>query len=400
MIRGSGLVLLLALPLTPAPAPTLDLAVNTTDDAVDAALDGVCADAAGTCPLRGAIQEANASLEDDTITLPAGVYLLKLVGANEDLGATGDLDVTGNVTVNGAGADATVIQGKKDRVVNVQPGVQLVLRDVTITKGKIGKKGETGDASSGGGIRNDGSLVLERVVVTRNKAADDGGGITNLGNLTLLDVTLSRNKAGDDAGAFDNDGGQIVLENVTVWKNKAKDEAGGFESEGVGIVTGTNVTISANKARDTGGANVEQGGLLVLTNVTVTGNKAKEGGGGLNNEGDAGSALELTNGILDKNKKVNCEGTIESLGGNVESGTSCGFAPPDDLGGVADMGLEPLADNGGPTETHAIGPDSPAVDFGQDTACPPTDQRDLPRFDAPAVQGSICDSGAFEFQGP
>jgi hypothetical protein len=144
---------------------------------------------------------------------------------------------------------------------------------------------------------------------------------------------------------------------------------------------------------------VEQGGLLALTNATVTGNKAKEGGGGVNNED--GSTVELRNSILDRNKKLNCGGAITSVGGgNLESGSSCGFAGPADLGGVADMGLEKLADNGGPTPTHALETGSPAVDFANDLACPANDQRGLPRFDDPAVQGSVCDAGAYERQGP
>jgi hypothetical protein len=382
------------------PAAALDLAVDTTDDAVDAVIDGACASAAGACTLRAAIQEANASLEDDTIALPAGSYVLKVVGAGESLAATGDLDVTaGNVTLTGAGTSETVIRGKKDRVLEIHPGAQALVRNLTITKGKVGAKGDVGNDVSGGGIRNDGTLQLENVVVAKNKAADDAGGITNLGDLTLIDVTLSRNKAGDDAGGFDNDAGLVTLQNVTILKNKAKDEAGGFEAEEAGTVMGTNVTLSGNKAREAGGANVEQGGVLALTHATVTGNKSKEGGGGVNNED--GSTFEITNTVLAKNKKTNCAGGITSAGGgNVEDGTSCGFAGPGDLGGVADMGLAKIADNGGPTQTHALEAGSPAIDFASDLACPPSDQRGLGRFDDPAVAGSVCDSGAFERQAP
>lgn len=383
----------------PAPrAAALDLVVNETEDAVDAVIDETCADSEGRCTLRAAVQEANASVGPDSLTLPAGVYTLKRVGAGEDLAASGDLDVTGTMTLGGAGAAATVIQGKKDRVFHILPGAQVEIRDVTLTKGKAGGKGVTGNDASGGGVRNDGNLVLERVVVSKNKADDDAGGITNQDTLVLIDVTLTGNKAADDAGGFDNDGGTVTLRGVTLSKNKAKDEAGGFESEEAGTVDGENVTVSGNKAHETGGVNVEQGGAITLVNLTATGNKAKEGGGGVSNED--GSTLELSNSIVAGNKKQNCAGTIASLGGNVEAGTSCSFTGPGDQGGVADAGLEKLADNGGPTATHALAAGSPAIDAGDDATCPLLDQRGLGRFDDPAVDGTLCDAGAFERQGP
>jgi len=53
--------------------------------------------------------------------------------------------------------------------------------------------------------------------------------------------------------------------------------------------------------------------------------------------------------------------------------------------------LGPLADNGGPNKTMALQPGSPAIDAGNNTTCPGTDQRGILR-----PQGSICDIGAFE----
>ena len=59
--------------------------------------------------------------------------------------------------------------------------------------------------------------------------------------------------------------------------------------------------------------------------------------------------------------------------------------------GTLDPLLGPLADNGGPTPTMALLPGSPAIDAGDDSACPPTDQRGVAR-----PQGLACDIGAFE----
>src|SRR2546422_522407 len=68
--------------------------------------DGTCDT---DCSLREAISAANAAAGSDTITLPAGTYTLTIAGANEFANASGDLNSTGDLTINGAGADVTVI---------------------------------------------------------------------------------------------------------------------------------------------------------------------------------------------------------------------------------------------------------------------------------------------------
>jgi hypothetical protein len=69
---------------------------------------------------------------------------------------------------------------------------------------------------------------------------------------------------------------------------------------------------------------------------------------------------------------------------------------------TADPLLGPLADNGGPTQTMALGAGSPAIDAGSAFGLA-TDQRGQPRpfvFAALAHPGDGSDIGAFELQGP
>jgi hypothetical protein len=75
---------------------------------------------------------------------------------------------------------------------------------------------------------------------------------------------------------------------------------------------------------------------------------------------------------------------------NVLTDATC-FAGASDLV-VADAGLGPLADNGGPTLTHALLAGSPAIDAADDGICPATDQRGVTR-----PQGAACDVGAYEY---
>ena len=91
--------------------------VNTTADELNADSD---------CSLREAVQAANtdaavdgctAGTGADTVVLPAGIYVLTRIGANEGANASGDLDVLSDITIEGAGAATTVIDGNgTDRV--------------------------------------------------------------------------------------------------------------------------------------------------------------------------------------------------------------------------------------------------------------------------------------------
>jgi hypothetical protein len=81
--------------------------------------------------------------------------------------------------------------------------------------------------------------------------------------------------------------------------------------------------------------------------------------------------------------------TLSVPDANLETGTSCHLRTSD-LSGTNPL-LAPLANNGGPTQTRALLPGSPAVDKYTGAECPALDQRAYKR---PA--GQACDIGAFE----
>jgi hypothetical protein len=400
-IRHTFLGAALAAAFAPAvPSAAIIFQVDSTDDEVDQTIDGTCASASGACTLRAAVQEAEETKDADVIELPAGKYLLKLVGTLENSAATGDLDLTEDLTINGAGPDLTVVQGKKDRVFDVFGANIVAISGLTITKGAIFLSSSSEEPEGGGiSIYPNATVTLTDVVVSGNKCGDDGGGISNFGNLTLTRVTIEKNKSNDDAGGLYNAGdGVASLTEVTIAKNKAKGEGGGIENQSQ--LTLTNVTLSANKAKGDGGGINNDLGTITVTNVTLKGNKASKatgGGGALTQQ--AGSGLfTLRNVVFDGNKPFNCDGVTAPEGGNLESGLSCGL--PLDASGFSKLELGKLADNGGDTQTHALDPESPAVDFGVDANCPATDQRGEARVDIPSVGTTICDSGAYELQAP
>src|SRR5882724_350697 len=89
-------------------ARAANFVVTTVTDAAEApgtVGDGFC-DVGGQCTLRAAVQEANATPALDTITVPAGTYVLSVADADD---ALPDLDVLNPLTITGAGPAVTII---------------------------------------------------------------------------------------------------------------------------------------------------------------------------------------------------------------------------------------------------------------------------------------------------
>ncbi len=434
-----SLVSLLALGSTTLPqASAAGFTVNSTADAVDANPgDGVCAAASGQCTLRAAIMEANDLSGADTITLPAGTYTLTIAGTGQDdaVAATGDLDIKDDVTINGAGAAAAVIDGGGiDRIFAIWNGRAVTISGVAIRNGNAGTR-------SGGGIANRGVLVMNDSSVTANRSLTNcGGGIYSFGGegttATIRSTTISGNSA-VCAGGIGNQGqfGVVTIIDSTISDNTATGgNGGGFTNHGSAVITGS--TISNNTTTINGGGIWASlfSGALILTNTTVSGNSARGEGGGIyvsadgafaagafsstiafntaDSDGDgigggggianAGPAVDLEHTIIGRNadpgspSAPDCGGALSSQGHNLIQNPTCPISGAFING--QDPLLGPLADNGGPTMTHALLPGSPAIDAGDNANCPATDQRGYgrPADGDPPQADTVCDIGAYE----
>lgn len=343
----------------------------------------------------GSLREAlNAVARDGSIFFDPGL-------ANSTITLTsGPLVVDKAVTIDGSGAPGlTVSGGNTHRVLIVDPSGDATVAHLTLADG-FGWQ-------VGGGILNNGTLTLDHVTVTGNTMATDagdfwqgGGGIYSGegATLNLVDSAVVDNTAGWSGGGlygFFNTSTTIVRS--TISGNVSNDVGGGIRS--LGNVEISNSTISGNEATGWyGGAMFITDGVVNVTNVTIADNVSPPWAAAdifVGTFTEASATLTLANTIV-ASAQDNCffapwgagMVTLTADHNNLFTDATC-FAGATDLV-VADAGLGPLADNGGPTWTHALLSGSAAIDAADATICPATDQRGIPR-------DAFCDIGAFEY---
>jgi hypothetical protein len=359
----------------------------------------------GAGTLRQAIVSANASPGPDTIEFNAGLSGTIVL-------SSGLPELTGELVISGPGAEIITVSGNSlYRPFSISNNSTVTIAGLTIANGQ---------ADIGGGISNKGELTVTECVLTDNNAQFDGGAIDNFGGTLIVSQSRVFDNTTDDlgvgAGLTNVEDGNVNIIDSTFTGNKAGFSGGAVDN--LGTVTIERSTLSFNSA-DYGGA-VENSGTLTIRNSTLSGNIAGELGGAIDNfKGEtsvefstlaentaaSGAGIENTASITFKNSLVvnsiagdNCVhdagGTFTAQGANFTTDASCpGFTQVT----TREINLGLLADNGGPTETHALLAASLAIDAALDctlsdgTTSVAQDQRGQAR-----PEGAECDSGAFE----
>jgi hypothetical protein len=253
-------------------------------------------------------------------------------------------------------------------------------------------------ATNGGGIFIGGSfadccnLTGQGNVIQFNRAVR-GGGLYNNGQFASISNTLifSNTATASGGGLFINTGGVISFTNSALIANLAAQDGGAIYNSGV--ISVSNTTVSGNSAASGMGGGIANFDLVNLVNVTVSDNSSGSGAGLFNN-----NVVNTKNSLIALNLGDNCQGAaLFSQGNNLEDGGTCALGQPTDMSNTSPA-MDPLGENGGSTPTHALAADSPAIDAGDNTACPPTDQRGKPRpVDGDGDSQAVCDIGAYEY---
>lgn len=235
-----------------------------------------------------------------------------------------------------------------------------------------------------------------------NVGSDEGGAIANSTRLTVRDCYFSNNSA-RLGGAIANRG-QLLLENCTFSQNSS--DVGGvlFNSNDERTTAMLrNCTLSGNISVFGGG--IANHGELSIDHCTITRNSVDRGGGSGVWASPFAPPVQVSNSIIAGNFTDGNLGDVDSSpdavvfqsnGYNVIGvGNAAGNFNNNDQIGVTDPLLFPLADNGGPTPTHALRPGSPAISAGNPNFAPP------PSFDQrgdgfPRVRNGRLDVGAYE----
>ncbi len=409
---------------------------------------------AGGGSLRDAITMANVDSIADTIDFSVTGQIdiaSQLPTITESVTITGPRANLLSIDA-GNGTDNVFNTGDGYRIFNIDGGtateIDVELRGLTLSGGDVG--GSFPD-DSGGAILNSENLTLTSSTLSGN-SADRGGGIfnTNTGTATLTSSTLSGNSADRGGGIFNGgtvtitsstlsgnsayyylggggggifNGGTATISSSTLSGNSAGRYGGGISNYGTATIS--NSTLSGNSARGSApfldygsGGGIHNTGTVTISSSTLSGNSAYLGGGIYNSIGTAtitsslvaGNTAASSGGEIWNNSMVNLDaynliGEVSQSTADALEGVSTGATDitatnvgttPTALTSILDT---TLADNGGPTLTHALVAGSPAIDAGDPAAM--AGVSDVPEFDQRGagfgrVNNGHIDIGAYE----
>jgi hypothetical protein len=443
-LAGAALLLALGQAL-PARAATItvDGVTCTLAEAIDSANND---NAAGNGCVDGSGADV-LDLQTDVLlsaALPSITSEITLVGNGHTLDGNDAFQVlnvqaTGNLTLNNAtitggfsgggggifnSGTLTVTNSTLNGNSSVSVGgaiFNLYTGTVTINNSTISDNIANLSGGHGGGITNSGIMIVANSTLSGNSAGSQGGGIQLNPypqypcTLEVSNSTITGNLAYDGGGIANNC--TLTVNNSTINDNSAA-RGGGINNGFFGTVVINNSTLSGNSTPCricSGGGIANFGGTVTLNNSALTGNSATADGGGI---WDWVGSVILNRSLISGNSATN-GAEVRNVSGAVSANSynvigyggdarSSGFTPgPNDIipPGALDTVLDTaLADNGGPTLTHALVSGSVAIDAAPDVSClaPPIngiDQRGYARnVDGDGNPSSNeCDSGAFEF---
>lgn len=323
----------------------------------------------GKCTLREAINNANTNSDSsgfDCLPGSGADNISFSISGSILLDSTLNISDAAGLTLDGISQNVTLSGNYKVRVILVNPGASLTLKNLTVANGSA-------DPQGGGIYNQNGNLTVANSTFLGNHATRTGGGIANYGNpggiLTITNSTFSANNS-SIGGAIRNLGGVASIVNSTIVGNSVN-----LPFCNPGFIC----------AMEDSGGGIENSGTLNLDNSIVAGNTAAVGAD------DIGGSVDTANYNLIGDSLVyyrwNGLGLPLPLNGN--NGNIAGVD--------ANTILETtLANNGGPTQTLALLTGSEAIDAGNNTICANARVNNVDQRGVTRPQGAKCDIGAFE----
>ncbi len=220
-----------------------------------------------TGDLRYCVIQANANpnqagsvIQFDPTVFNASVLESIVVRSTLDLTGT-----AGPITIDGPAGmvtSASQIEGEFEDAVEVSganavtpfdigPGVTATFSGLLVFDGL--------SAANGGGVLNDGSLMLDGCVIGQNTAAGSGGGIQNNGSMTLSDCFVVNNTAqasGGSGGGIANKGSLTISDSLIV--SNSVTGTGGF---GGGIDNAETLDVQSSVIESNSAAGGYGGGI-------------------------------------------------------------------------------------------------------------------------------------------
>ncbi len=269
--------------------------------------------------------------------------------------------------------------------------------------GTLSMSGTTITGSSGfifgGGLLNDYGATLDLTDCTvSGGTANSGAGLYNGGMATVTDCTFSDNKTSGTGAGISNGPLQpkavLILTDSTLVGNTSPQAGGGLYNNGTATLTDDTIANNFGSAAD--GAGISNDGTATLVACTISGNTTTRVGGGIYDGGLGPNVLTLDDTIVAGNFSTSASPAVAddiAVGNGVTVSGSYDLIGPGGSGGLtgtsntiltdlAGLGLAPLGDYGGPTETMALESNSVAINAGRASIAgvtvPPTDQRGFP----------------------
>jgi hypothetical protein len=312
-----------------------------------------------------------------------------VISGNNSDSAGGGIAATGTLTIQ----HSTISGNTAGNAGGGMYGGAFVELDYSTVSGNS-TTGATSSVNGGGGVFARGVVRLLRGDIRDNTSASSAGGAYSAQGMNVADSTITGNMAtaGSGGGLYVNPataGVTLEISRTTISENTAQGNGGGVFGGAVGL---ENSTLTANVASGTGGG--VQAGTLMTNYATITQNQSVGAGGGVNfvmsADVDATILFDNTSGSATPD---DIAGAAAVTGQYDIVGASSVGVPADTR--TCDPQLGALADNGGPTQTMALGARSCAIDAADSIATVDTDQRGFAR---PAGTGTtpIADIGAYE----